>query len=81
MVITDALDMKAISAGVGHAEGAVRSLAAGADLLCIGNPGYPETYDADERLGLSWSTRSSPPSSRVGSASTDSRRPRPASPP
>jgi beta-N-acetylhexosaminidase len=52
VVITDALDMKAISAGVGHAEGAVRSLAAGADLLCIGNPGYPETYDADARLGL-----------------------------
>ena len=52
MVITDALDMKAISAGVGHGEGAVRSLAAGADLLCIGNPGYPETYDADERLAV-----------------------------
>ena len=52
VVITDALDMKAISAGVGHAEGAVRSLAAGADLVCIGNPGYPETYDADARLGL-----------------------------
>ena len=51
VVITDALDMKAISATVGHGEGAVRSLAAGADLLCIGNPGYPETYDADERLG------------------------------
>ena len=52
VVITDALDMKAISASVGHGEGAVRSLAAGADLLCIGNPGYPETYDADERLGV-----------------------------
>ena len=51
-MITDALDMKAISASVGHAEGAVRSLAAGADLVCIGNPGYPETYDADARLGL-----------------------------
>ena len=52
VVITDALDMKAIAAGVGHAEGAVRSLAAGADLVCIGNPAYPETYDADARLGL-----------------------------
>jgi beta-N-acetylhexosaminidase len=52
VVITDALDMKAISAGVGHAEGAVRALAAGADLLCIGNPGYPEAYDAAERLDL-----------------------------
>jgi beta-N-acetylhexosaminidase len=52
VVITDALDMKAISASLGHAEGAVRSLAAGADLVCIGNPGFPETYDADARLGL-----------------------------
>src|SRR5215207_1451015 len=50
VVITDALDMKAISAGVGHAEGAVRSLAAGADLVCIGNPGHPATYDPEERL-------------------------------
>ena len=52
VVITDALDMKAISATVGHGEGAVRSLAAGADLVCIGNPGYPEAYDADERLAV-----------------------------
>jgi beta-N-acetylhexosaminidase len=52
VVITDALDMKAISATVGHGEGAVRSLAAGADLICIGNPGYPESYDADARLAL-----------------------------
>ena len=52
VVITDALDMKAISATVGHGEGAVRSLAAGADLVCIGNPGYPEVYDADERLAV-----------------------------
>ena len=52
VVITDALDMNAISATVGHGEGAVRAMAAGADLLCIGNPGYPETYDADERIGL-----------------------------
>ena len=50
VVITDALDMKAISATVGHGEGAVRSLAAGADLVCIGNPGHPSTYDAEERL-------------------------------
>jgi len=51
VVITDALDMKAIADTVGHGEGAVRSLAAGADLVCIGNPGYPESYDADRRLG------------------------------
>jgi len=35
VIITDALGMAAISDGVGSAEGAVRSLAAGADLLCL----------------------------------------------
>lgn len=48
VVISDALDMKAISAGVGRGPGAVRALAAGVDLLCIGNPCFPETYDAHE---------------------------------
>ena len=52
VVITDALDMNAISATVGHGEGAVRSLAAGADLVCIGNPGHPATYDAERRLAV-----------------------------
>jgi beta-N-acetylhexosaminidase len=51
VIITDALDMKAIADTVGHGEGAVRSMAAGADLICIGNPGFPENYDADRRLG------------------------------
>ncbi|MBB2745559.1 UNVERIFIED_ORG: beta-N-acetylhexosaminidase [Microbispora rosea subsp. rosea] len=36
VVLTDALDMHAISKNVGLAEGAVRALAAGADLLCLG---------------------------------------------
>ena len=35
-MITDALDMGAISRGVGVEQGAVRSLAAGADALCLG---------------------------------------------
>ena len=48
VVISDALDMKAISAGVGRGPGAVRALAAGVDLLCVGNPEFPETYDARE---------------------------------
>jgi beta-N-acetylhexosaminidase len=52
VVITDALDMRAISAGVGVGEGAVRALAAGADLLCIGNPAFPEPYDPEARLEL-----------------------------
>ena len=37
MVVTDALEMGAISATVGVEEGAVRSLAAGADALCLGH--------------------------------------------
>ncbi|UYM03464.1 glycoside hydrolase family 3 N-terminal domain-containing protein [Solicola gregarius] len=48
VVGTDALDMKAISAGVGRGEGAVRALAAGVDAACIGNPAFPETYDDAE---------------------------------
>ncbi|GGO07090.1 sugar hydrolase [Microbispora rosea subsp. aerata] len=36
VVVTDALDMHAISRSVGLAEGAVRALAAGADMLCLG---------------------------------------------
>jgi beta-N-acetylhexosaminidase len=52
VVVTDALDMRAISAGIGVGEGAVRALAAGADLLCIGNPAFPEPYDAEARLDL-----------------------------
>ncbi|TMR10201.1 glycoside hydrolase family 3 protein [Nonomuraea turkmeniaca] len=43
VVVSDALDMQAISDGVGLANGAVLSIAAGADLLCLGpKPGYDE---------------------------------------
>ncbi|GAA2303127.1 glycoside hydrolase family 3 protein [Nonomuraea roseoviolacea subsp. roseoviolacea] len=42
VVISDALDMQAITDGVGLAEGAVQSLAAGADLLCLGPKPGPE---------------------------------------
>lgn len=45
VLISDALDMAAISEGVGRGPGAVAALAAGVDLLCIGNPGYPHAYD------------------------------------
>lgn len=38
LIVTDALDMAAIRATVGMGPGAVQALAAGADLLCIGNP-------------------------------------------
>ena len=37
MVMTDALEMKAVSATMGVEEGAVRALAAGADALCLGH--------------------------------------------
>lgn len=45
VLISDALDMKAISAGVGRGPGAVLALAAGVDLVCIGNPSHPTPYD------------------------------------
>jgi beta-N-acetylhexosaminidase len=42
VVVTDALDMRAIAGGVGMGGGAVLSLAAGADLVCLGNPADDE---------------------------------------
>src|SRR5439155_18000653 len=42
LVITDALEMHAISAAVGLEAGAVRALAAGADALCLGADLAPE---------------------------------------
>ena len=52
VIITDALDMAAIRETVGIGEGAARALAAGADLLCIGNPtnrGEATLPDQDRR--------------------------------
>lgn len=52
VIVTDALDMAAIRESIGIGEGAVRALAAGADLLCIGNPTNPGPAmlpDQDER--------------------------------
>ena len=52
VVITDALDMAAIRETVGLGGGAAQALAAGADLLCIGNPTNPGAAalaDQDER--------------------------------
>jgi beta-N-acetylhexosaminidase len=45
-VVTDALEMRAISATVGAEEGAVRALAAGADALCLGHDLRPESVHA-----------------------------------
>jgi beta-N-acetylhexosaminidase len=44
VVVTDALEMAAISATVGITAGAVAALAAGADALCIGARGGQERY-------------------------------------
>ena len=44
-VITDALEMKAVSATMGMVDGAVQALMAGADLLCIGAEEYPGLVD------------------------------------
>ena len=46
LVITDALEMRAISAGVGVEEGAVRALAAGADALCVGHDLHEEAVES-----------------------------------
>ena len=49
VIITDALDMAAVRESVGIGGGAVQALAAGADLLCIGNPTNPgEAAHADQ---------------------------------
>jgi beta-N-acetylhexosaminidase len=46
LVITDALEMRAISATVGLEDGAVRALAAGADALCLGADVATEQVEA-----------------------------------
>jgi beta-N-acetylhexosaminidase len=46
VVVTDALEMRAVSATVGAAEGAVRALEAGADALCLGHDLRPEKIHA-----------------------------------
>ncbi|MGI5128559.1 glycoside hydrolase family 3 N-terminal domain-containing protein [Pseudonocardia sp. CA-107938] len=45
VIVSDALDMHAIARGVGRGPGGVAALAAGVDLLCTGNPAFPDPYD------------------------------------
>jgi beta-N-acetylhexosaminidase len=45
-VVTDALEMRAVSGTVGVEEGAVRALEAGADALCLGHDLRPEAVHA-----------------------------------
>lgn len=49
VIITDALDMAAIRETVGIGGGAALALAAGADLLCIGNPTNPGDAALDDQ--------------------------------
>lgn len=51
VVITDALDMRAIADGVGREAGAVAALRAGVDLVCVGNPQFPGGYDNEAVTG------------------------------
>ena len=46
VVVTDALDMAGAASPGGLPESAVRALAAGCDLLCLGNDNTPEQVDA-----------------------------------
>jgi beta-N-acetylhexosaminidase len=46
LIVSDALEMRAISATVGVEEGAVRSIAAGADALCLGHDLFDEPVQA-----------------------------------
>lgn len=50
VICTDALDMAGLERAVGRHAGAVSALAAGADLICLGNPAFPHDYDADADL-------------------------------
>ena len=50
-IVSDALDMRAIAdAPGGRAAGAVQALTAGVDLLCVGNPVFPDGYDPEAVL-------------------------------
>lgn len=50
VICTDALDMAAIDRVLGRHDGAVAALAAGVDLICLGNPAHPHGYDAEADL-------------------------------
>ena len=46
MVVSDALEMRAISSSVGVEEGAVRAIAAGVDALCLGHDLFDESVES-----------------------------------
>lgn len=59
-VITDSMTMAAIANGVGMAEGAVRALAAGADLICMNSPYQEQLAVRDHILAAVRSGRLDP---------------------
>jgi beta-N-acetylhexosaminidase len=74
LVITDALEMRAISRTVGVEEGAVRAIEAGADALCLGHDLFDESVQSvrDALVGAVRSGRL--PESRLAEAATRVRR-------
>jgi beta-N-acetylhexosaminidase len=62
-VVTDALDMAGASGGIGMAAAAVRSLRAGADLLCLGTASTAEQVD-----GLAAAIAREVPADRIADA-------------
>ncbi|MFX0537198.1 glycoside hydrolase family 3 protein [Ornithinimicrobium sp. Y1847] len=47
LICTDAIDMEAVAQDPGREEAAVQALRAGVDLVCVGNPVFPQEYDAE----------------------------------
>ena len=81
LVVTDALEMKAISATVGVEEGAVRAVAAGADALCLGHDLFDEAV-ASVRDALVAAVRDRRlPEERLAGAARESRVSRSGRPP
>ena len=71
VVMSDGLDMHAISQTVGHQEGAVRALLAGADALCVGGESTgPEIVDLLVRAIIRAVRDGRLPESRVREAAT-----------
>jgi beta-N-acetylhexosaminidase len=58
LAVSDGIEMRAISDGVGILEGAVRALAAGCDLLCIGGGLADEEIVVSLREAIAQATRS-----------------------
>ena len=85
VVVSDALDMAGASADTGVPEAAVRALAAGVDLLCLGSGTTRETYDAVHAAIVSAVLEGRLPQDRVAEAAervrslatTSSRMPQP----